>query len=245
MTGNGDWGVRSVAAWSATEPSRFLRVALAASRAAVADGLDQEAPDRDADLVELARDGDQHAYGLLVARHQEIAFRAAYVISRDADDAADAAQQGFIKAYHALGRFRRGAPFRPWLLRIVTNEARNARRSAGARGRLALRVGQAWESDPSPEEAALQTERRELVLDALERARDEDRLVVALRYFLQLGEAEMATTLDCPPGTVKSRLSRALGRLRADLEASGATRGEAALASAAGPAEEPSGERAP
>lgn len=211
----------------------------------MAETFDQDAPDRDADLVELARQGDQHAYGLLVARHQEIAFRAAYVISRDADDAADAAQQGFIKAYRALGRFRRGSPFRPWLLKIVTNEARNARRSAGARGRLAMRLGQAWESDLSPEEAALQAERRDLVLGALDRARDDDRLVVALRYFLQLGEAEMATALDCPPGTVKSRLSRALGRLRADLEVRARARGGAAPGSAAGAAETRSRERAP
>jgi RNA polymerase sigma factor (sigma-70 family) len=237
-----------VAAWSATEPFRFLRAARLASRAAVADTLEDAASDRDAELVELARRGDQQAYGVLVARHQQIAFRAAYVIVRDADDAADAAQQGFIKAYHALGRFRRGAPFRPWLLRIVTNEARNARRTAGARGRLAMRLGQAWESDPTPEDAALRAERRDLVLGALERAPEEDRLVVGLRFFLQLGEAEMATTLDCPPGTVKSRLSRALGRLRADLEAQASTMGASAEASAgslAGSGESTGAERRP
>jgi RNA polymerase sigma-70 factor (ECF subfamily) len=214
----------------------------------VPDTREEPGHDRDAELVELARRGDQDAYGLLVARHQEIAFRAAYVISRDADEAADAAQQGFIKAYHALERFRRGSPFRPWLLKIVTNEARNARRTAGARSRLAERLDRTWEAAPSPEDAALQAERRELVLGALERARDEDRLVVALRYFLQLGEAEIATALDCPPGTVKSRLSRALGRLRADLEGRASTTGiraARARGSPTGPAESPGAERRP
>jgi RNA polymerase sigma-70 factor (ECF subfamily) len=196
-----------------------------------------DAPDRDADLAELAKHGDQHAYGMLVARHQEMAFRVAYLITRDADEASDAAQQGFIKAYRALSRFRQGAPFRPWLIRIVTNEARNARRSAGARSRLEVRLGRAWEAEPSPEEAALRAERRDIVLGALERARDEDRLVVALRYFLQLGEAEMAAALGCEPGTVKSRLSRALGRLRADLAARAGPSDATRAASGAGAAE--------
>ena len=214
------------------------------------DALDRDATgrdpaDRDAGLVERARRGDDHAYGLLVARHQETAFRVAYLVTRDTDEAADAAQQGFIKAYRALGRFREGSPFRPWLLRIVTNEARNARRSAGARGRLAVRLGQGWESDVSPEDAVLQAERRELVLGALERARDDDRVVVALRYFLDLGEAEMAAALDCPPGTVKSRLSRALGRIRADLEVRAGARGGAGPGSRSGPVGPAGTERAP
>ena len=67
--------------------------------------------------------------------YQGIAFRTAYLLSGNAADAEEAAQDGFVKAYRALGRFRRGAPLRPWLLRIVANEARNRRRSAGRRER--------------------------------------------------------------------------------------------------------------
>ena len=91
----------------------------------------------DADLVARARSGDDRAFGMLVARHQTVAFRTAYVICGDTADAEDAAQDAFIKARAAMGRFRAGAPFRPWLLTIVANEARNRRRAAGRRSALA------------------------------------------------------------------------------------------------------------
>ena len=60
-------------------------------------------------------------------RYQEVAFRTAYLVTREAGEAEDAAQEAFVKAYYALARFRTDAPFRPWLLRIVANEARNRR----------------------------------------------------------------------------------------------------------------------
>ena len=102
-----------------------------------------------------------------------IAFRVALVAAGDRRDAEEAVQDGFVKAYRALGRFRDGAPFRPWLLQIVANEARNRRRSAGRRTGLALRVATAASGDaaPSPEAAALTHERRQELLDALDSAR--------------------------------------------------------------------------
>jgi RNA polymerase sigma-70 factor (ECF subfamily) len=174
------------------------------------------------ELVERAKQGDERAFEALVEAHQGIAFRTAYLIAGSAEDAEDAAQEGFVKAYYALGRFRRGAPFRPWLLRIVANEARNRRRSAG---RFALRVqalraaGEQSSGDaaPSPEVQALGGERRSELVAALNRLREPDRLVIACRYFLDLSEEETAETLGCRRGTVKSRLSRALERLRAEL----------------------------
>lgn len=179
-----------------------------------------EIDEGDASLVDRARHGDQHAFGELVSRHQEVAFRVAYLVTRDRDDAADAAQQAFIKAHGALGRFRAGSPFRPWLLQIATNEARNLRRAAGARGRLALRVGFEPDVVESPEAHVEAIERRSELLAALDRCRNEDQEIIGYRYFLGLNEAETASALDCPPGTAKSRLSRALGRLRAELTSS-------------------------
>lgn len=152
--------------------------------------------------------------------YQGIAFRTAYLVAGSAAEAEDAAQEAFVKAHRALGRFRRGAPFRPWLLQIVANEARNRRRSAGRRANLTLRVAAAEPSGgaaPSPEASLLAAERRRLLLAVLGRMREEDQLVVACRYFLDLSEEETATTLGWRRGTVKSRLSRALARLRAEL----------------------------
>ncbi len=149
--------------------------------------------------------------------YQGIAFRTAYVIARNASDAEDAAQDGFVKAWRALGRFREGAPFRPWLLRIVANEASNRRRSAGRRAGLALRAATEESSGgaaPSPEAALLSSEQRSALLAAVEQLPEEQRSVVTLRYFLGLSEAEVAETLGIPQGTVKSRTARALERLR-------------------------------
>ena len=149
--------------------------------------------------------------------YQGIAFRTAYVIARNASDAEDAAQDGFVKAWRALGRFREGAPFRPWLLQIVANEARNRRRSAGRRANLALRAATEEPSGgaaPSPEATLLSGEQRSELLAAVDELPEEQRTVVALRYFLGLSEHEVAETLAVPQGTVKSRTARALERLR-------------------------------
>ena len=171
----------------------------------------------DAALVERAQHGDADAYGELVRRYQAVATRTAYVITGAAAEAEEAAQDGFTKAYFALDRFRLGAPFRPWLLRIVANEAKNRRKAASRRPTIDLSVAEdrpSGDTALSPEAAALASERRESVLAALRKLREEDRLVIAYRYFLELSEAEMADALGVARGTVKSRLSRALARLR-------------------------------
>src|SRR5438105_8918723 len=105
----------------------------------------------DTALVERARNGDVNAYEALVQQYQELAFRVAYQVTGDAADAEDAAQEAFVNAYYALGRFRPGAPFRPWLLRIVANEARNRRTAARRRTVLAERPLVAQSSgEPAP-----------------------------------------------------------------------------------------------
>lgn len=177
-------------------------------------------PLEDAELVELARGGDVRAYGELVDRYREISFRTAYLIARNGADAEDATQDAFVKAYYALDRFRSAEPFRPWILRIVSNEARNRRRSAGRRERLALRVVERrgpGDAAPSPDAAAIAQETRRTLVAALEMLPERDREVIACRYLLELSEAETATTLGIRPGTVKSRLSRGLARLRREL----------------------------
>jgi RNA polymerase sigma factor (sigma-70 family) len=174
----------------------------------------------ESELVERARQGDHGAYGQLVQAYQGIAFRTAFLLAGNAADAEDAAQEGFVKAFYAMRRFRPGAPFRPWILQIVANEARNRRRSAGRRAALVMRTaaeGPSGEAAPAPEVAISMSEERKALLAALNPLREEDRLVIACRYFLELSEEETATALGWKRGTVKSRLSRALDRLRAEL----------------------------
>ena len=174
------------------------------------------------ELVGRVQHGDASAYGELVRMHQQIAMRTAWLVTRNATDAEDAVQEAFVKAYRALrgGRFREGAAFRPWLLAIVANEARNRRRSVARSDRLTLRVAEvrpSGDAAPSPEAAALRDEERELLVQALNAMREEDRLVVGYRYLVGLSEAETAAALGVPKGTVKSRLARSLGRLRSAL----------------------------
>jgi RNA polymerase sigma factor (sigma-70 family) len=192
----------------------------------------------DAELIERARRGETVAYEELVRRYQDVAVRTAVLVAGGIDDAEDAVQDAFVKAYAALNRFRAGAPFRPWLLRIVANEARNRRRSASRRAGLALRAAEdrpLADAAPSVEVAVLDQETRVTLIAAVNALRDDDREVIGCRYFLELSEAETAEALGIPRGTVKSRLSRAIARLREALGGpSGSGRGPAALAAGGG-----------
>jgi RNA polymerase sigma factor (sigma-70 family) len=172
----------------------------------------------DDELVAAARGGDRAAFGSLVERYRHDALRVAYGIADGEAD--DVTQDAFVKAYRHLPQFRATATFRPWLLAIVANEARNRRRSFLRRNALILKVravGMTTPSDDDPADSALQHARRERLVAALAQLSDADREVIALRYFAQLSEAEMAVALGCAAGTVKSRLSRALGRMRSEL----------------------------
>ncbi len=168
-------------------------------------------------LVERARRGDLAAFESLVISYQSLAFHTAFVIAGDAADAEEAAQDAFVKAHRALGRFRTGEPFRPWLLTIVANEARNRRRARGRRAALALRALDPGAPGEDPEAAALARERRERLVTAVEQLRNDDREVLACRYFLDLSEEETADALGIARGTVKSRTHRALMRLQEEL----------------------------
>jgi RNA polymerase sigma-70 factor (ECF subfamily) len=170
--------------------------------------------DEETTLVERARDGDAAAFGELVTRYQALAVRVARVVAPGAD-VDDTVQEAFVKAWRALPRFRGGSPFRPWLCRIVANEAKNRARSARRRDALALRASDpATEPVPSPETDALAREEAEALVGAMNRLGPEDRLVIAYRWLFELSEAETAAALSVPTGTVKSRSSRAMTKLR-------------------------------
>lgn len=179
-----------------------------------AEPTDRATPE-DSTLVDRAREGDPGAFGELVTRYQALASRVARFIAPEVD-VEDTVQEAFVKAWYALPRFREGAPFKPWMCRIVANEAKNRARSARRRDALALRGSGGGEpvTESPPETAALARDEAEALVRAMNRLRPEDRLVIAYRWLLELSEAEIAQALDVPAGTVKSRLSRAMAKLR-------------------------------
>lgn len=148
-------------------------------------------------------------------RHEDAVFRAAYLVLRDAGDAADAAQEAFLRAYRGLRGFKTGRQLRPWLLRIAVNQALNSlrakRRRASVTERLTV-VGRP--PGPDMDEIVIGRERARALWSALESLGERERTVLYLRYFIQMPEGELAEYLGCPPGTVKSRVHRALRKLR-------------------------------
>lgn len=158
--------------------------------------------------------GDERAYADLVRRHQAHALRVAFVICGSMSEAEDAVQDAFVKAHAALPSVRANSPVRPWLMQVVANTSRNRVRSTVRRQRVWHRAAAQRTASPStPEEEALAALRDRELWVALTRLSERDRRVVALRFFGGLSEAEIASALDVPVGTVKSRSARALGRL--------------------------------
>lgn len=174
----------------------------------------------ESELIARAVAGDDEAYEQLVTRYADLAFRTAVVLTGSAADAEEAAQDAFLAAHRALVRFQTGLAFRPWLLRIVANAARNRRRAQARRARhelsLATATG-AGDSAPSPEAAVQTAEERRALLRAVAALDDAHRTVIQCRFFLELDVADTAAVVGCAEGTVKSRLSRALSRLRAQI----------------------------
>jgi len=170
----------------------------------------------DADLLSSAQHGEPDAYEALVQRYQRLAV----LITHDAEDAEDVVQEALFKAYSTLGRAQPEA-FRGWLLRIVTNEARNRLKAERRRSAAFARAADQQSANPGraadAEEAVLMDEERTVLLQALDQLKEHDRLVIAYRYFFDLSESELVEALGWQRGTVKSRLSRALGRFRVQL----------------------------
>ena len=172
----------------------------------------------EARLVARSARGDREAFGALVRTYQTVAVRlAAYLAGRDS--AEDVVQEAFVKAFRRLDGFDPGRPFRPWLLAIVANEARDDRRRGLRRDQLVLRAAAPRSNPPEdPAELALAALGAGRLAEAIAALEPSARTAVVLRHVLDLSEEETATVLGVPAGTVKSRTSRALARLREQLE---------------------------
>jgi RNA polymerase sigma-70 factor, ECF subfamily len=171
----------------------------------------------EATLIQHAANGEAGAWEPLVLAHQEAVFRLCFLLLGDPDEAEDAAQETFLRAWNHLKRFDPARPLRPWLLSIASNLASNRRRSAG---RYVSALMRAFRNEPAStersgieEHSARHMEANDL-WKAVRHLSLPDQQIVYLRYFLELSVAETAQALGVPEGTVKSRLSRALDKLR-------------------------------
>jgi RNA polymerase sigma-70 factor, ECF subfamily len=169
----------------------------------------------EATLVHHAANGDAAAWEPLVLAHQEAVFRLSYLLLGDPDDAEDVAQETFLRAWNHLERFDATRPLRPWLLSIASNLASNRRRSAG---RYFAALTRAFRNEPAVSSSTEEKSTRHMEASDLWKAVQNlsvlDQQVIYLRYFLDLPVTETAQALKVAEGTVKSRLSRALERLR-------------------------------
>jgi len=166
-------------------------------------------------LILYAANGDAAAWEPLVLAHQEAVFRLSYLLLGDPDDAEDVAQETFLRAWNHLKRFDPARPLRPWLLSIASNLASNRRRSAG---RYFAALTRAFRNEPAASTSTEEKSTRHLEASELWKAVQHlsvpDQQIIYLRYFLDLPVNETAEILQIADGTVKSRLSRALERLR-------------------------------
>ena len=154
-------------------------------------------------LIADAADGSIAAVEELYRRHWRPAYRAAYLIARDASAAEDIAQEALLAALQRLELFDRARPFAPWLHRIVANRALDYARARALRQTTS--AGEPACEDPVPLDDTLLAALGTLTLD--------HRAVVVLRYLLDYTPGEIATMLELPRGTINSRLRRALDAL--------------------------------
>jgi RNA polymerase sigma-70 factor (ECF subfamily) len=158
----------------------------------------------------------------VVQEHQTAVFRLAYLFCGDPDEAEDVTQDTFIRAYRAIEKFDRSRPMRPWLLGIAANLARNHLRGLGRYLAALQRLvrGEA-ELIPTTDPLSDPVGDARSVWQAIHKMSLADQQVIYLRFYLELSEAETSVVLRIPTGTVKSRLSRAMARLRDRLEGLG------------------------
>jgi RNA polymerase sigma-70 factor (ECF subfamily) len=167
--------------------------------------------------------GDIQGLAELAARYQVKAIRAAYLIMGDESAAQEVVQNAFLRVYDRIDQYDDKRPFSPWFFRIVTNDAIKAAKRSRREVSLELPVGNGHSplSDllsadfPGPDEQVTAVLLREKVWAALEQLSPQQRAAIVMRYYLDMGETEMAERLHIAAGTVKWHLHQARHRLQA------------------------------
>ncbi len=181
----------------------------------------------DNELVARVQKGDKAAFDLLVKKYQHKIFSLIGRYIRDHAEVMDVAQEAFIKAYRALPRFRGDSAFYTWLYRIAINTAKNHLAAKNRRPPVSdidsseaenYSVGDALREHDSPEKLLMRDEMRALVHDTLSELPDELRTALSLREFENMSYEEIANIMDCPVGTVRSRIFRARAAIDEALE---------------------------
>jgi RNA polymerase sigma-70 factor (ECF subfamily) len=180
----------------------------------------------DEELVEACQSGEASAFDLLVARWEDRIRGACYRFLGSEEEARDVAQEAFLKAYRAIGGFKREARFSSWLYQIATNLCRDRLRRRRTRATVSLEEmeetgGAIAETRPGADERLLQDDLARVVRRAIEALAEEQREVLILKEYEGLTFLEIAQALDVPVSTVKTRLYRGLGQLRQRLEREG------------------------
>ena len=174
--------------------------------------------DTDEVLVARAQQGDKAAFDLLVRRYQHKVIKLVSRFVYDRSEVEDVTQEAFIKAYRAIGNFRRESAFYTWLYRIAVNTAKNylasmSRRPPGsdveAGDAEVMASGAPLREMGTPERNMLTSEIRETVRRTIEQLPEDLRVAISLREFDGLSYEEIANVMDCPIGTVRSRIFRA------------------------------------
>jgi RNA polymerase sigma-70 factor (ECF subfamily) len=180
-------------------------------------------PGREASLVRAAQGGDQAAFAEIVRHFQRPVYRVAYALTRNPSDADDLAQETFVRAYQAIGRFRAGEPLYPWLSRITVNLTYSLFRQRKRRPETSieplLETGRQWAGADDPAERAAESDQHERLAAAFAELSHEHQAVLTLRVVEGLSYDDIARALGVPPGTVMSRLSRARADLRTRFQA--------------------------
>jgi RNA polymerase sigma-70 factor, ECF subfamily len=171
----------------------------------------------EASLIRQARGGSADAIEALVRRHWESAHRAAYLIVHDAQAAEDIAQEAMLAAVRSIDAFDRRRPFRPWLHRIVVNRSLDWLRARARRPEVSVELaGPALGVADAPSEALSDD-----LMRALAALDPDERALIVMRHLLGYRSPELARMLGLPAGTVRTRLARALTRVRDQLETEG------------------------